>query len=426
MRTRAEAGLVVLPLLLLAACGTSAEDARQGFLTVEASVPVRTGADVLVSDSRNPLAGRRVGLIVNHTSRTANGHVIDALAAMPDVEITALFGPEHGIRGDADAGEVVGDARDPATGAPIYSLYGEHRAPTAAMLEHVDVLIFDMQDVGARFYTYISTMGLSMQAAAEHGVPFMVLDRPNPLGGLRVDGYVREPEFESFVGQFPIPVQHGLTIGELATMIRDEGWLPGVDSLDLTVVTMQGWERSMLWPGTGLDWIAPSPNLPTFDAALVYAGTCLVEATTASEGRGTDLPFLTIGAPWMDAPAVAEALRLPGLTVDTLDITPRSIPGASTHPKWQDEAIRAIRMEVTDASAVRPLEVGIRLLETMIHTAPDSTRASIIRSSGMARLSGTRRLEAALRAGASTEAIMAAWADEVRTFETLRRPYLLY
>jgi uncharacterized protein YbbC (DUF1343 family) len=345
---------------------------------------------------------------------------------MPDVEITALFGPEHGIRGDADAGAVVGDGRDPQTGAPIYSLYGDHRAPTATMLENVDLLIFDMQDVGARFYTYISTMGLSMQAAARHGVPFMVLDRPNPLGGVRVDGYVREPEFESFVGQYPIPVQHGLTIGELAVMIRDEGWLPGVDSLDLTVVTMEGWERSMLWPDTGLDWIAPSPNLPTFDAALVYAGTCLVEATTASEGRGTELPFLTIGAPWMDAPAVAEAIRLPGLTVDTLTITPRSIPGASTHPKWQDESIRAVRMDVVDATSVRPLELGIRLLHAMVATSPDSMRASLIRSSGMARLSGTRRLEAALRAGTSPEAILEDWAGEVRAFETLRRPYLLY
>lgn len=421
--------LPVLLLLLLSACGTSTEDERQNAsdtLAVQTSVPVRTGADVLVSDSRNPLDGRRVGLIVNHTSRTADGHVIDALAAMPGVEITALFGPEHGIRGDADAGAVIGDARDPLTDAPIYSLYGEHRAPTAAMLENVDLLIFDIQDVGARFYTYISTMGLSMQAAAEHGVPFMVLDRPNPLGGDRVDGYVREPEFESFVGQYPIPIQHGLTVGELALMIRDEGWMPGMDSLDLTVVTMQGWERSMLWPETGLDWIAPSPNLPTFDAALVYPGTCLIEATTASEGRGTELPFLTIGAPWMDAEAVAAAIQLPGLTVQTLDITPRSIPGASTHPKWQDQPIRAVRMDVTDASSVRPLEVGIRLLTSMIDTAPDSARASIIRSSGMQRLSGTQRLEAALRSDASPEEIMAEWAVEVRAFETLRRPYLLY
>ncbi len=392
--------------LLIAGCtvpGDSPEPVGNDHLQ---NVRVKTGAERLVDEPSLLPAGVRVGLVVNHTSMTSAGHLIDVLDAREDLTITALFGPEHGIRGDADAGAVVGDGRDPATGAPIYSLYGATRQPTPSMLADVDLLVFDIQDVGARFYTYISTMGLAMQAAAREGIPFLVLDRPNPLGGERVDGYVLEPGQESFVGMYPIPVQHGLTVGELARMIQGEGWLDGLDSLDLRVI--------------------PSPNLPSFEAALLYAGTCFIEATSASEGRGTDAPFLTIGAPWVPANAVASSLQdiaAHGLTMTTGTTVPRSIPGASTHPKWEDMAIETVQFSVERPRDVRPLETGVALLVALNEHAPDST---FLNASWMRRLAGTDRLYADLIAGRTEGDIMASWESEIADFRAFRTPYLLY
>lgn len=408
--------LVLVILALVPACTVQ-----------ETVVPFQTGADALISSDHGLLKGKRVGLIVNHTSRTSEGHLIDVLHGMPDVQITALFGPEHGIRGEADAGAAIDDGRDPLTGAPIYSLYGATRQPTPDMLADVDILLFDIQDVGARFYTYISTMGLAMQSAARADIPFVVLDRPNPLGGIQVDGFVLEPGQESFVGQYPIPVQHGLTVGELALMIKGESWLEDVSTLDLTVVPVTGWNRDVLWPGTGQEWIAPSPNLPTFDAAMMYPGTCFVEATTASEGRGTDTPFLTIGAPWLASESTVRALQAPlsgrGLLVTPGDVTPRSIPGVSTHPKWENEPLETIQIDVVDPAVVRPLATGMVLLTQLRDQAPDTT---VFNERWMARLAGTDRLATLLQRGASAQEIVRSWQDEVEAFRTLRASYLLY
>ena len=408
--------LIFALLALLPACAVS-----------DTSVPFQTGADVLVSGGSDILDGKRIGLVVNHTSTTANGHLIDVLHASPDIQITALFGPEHGIRGEADAGAAVGDGTDPVTGAPIYSLYGAIRQPTAEMLHDVDVLVFDIQDVGARFYTYISTMGLAMQSAARAGIPFVVLDRPNPLGGVRMDGFVLEPDHASFVGQYPIPVQHGLTVGELALMIKGESWLEDVADVDLTVIPMTGWNRNMLWPETGLTWVAPSPNLPTFDSAVMYPGTCFIEATSASEGRGTDTPFLTIGAPWMKTESMTEALSTPwagmGLLVVPSEVTPRSIPGVSTHPKWEDTPLHTVQIDVIDPSVVTPLAAGMVLLTELRDQAPDST---VFNQRWMTRLAGTERLGQLLRDGASARDIVTSWSAELNAFGTLRAQYLLY
>ena len=239
---------------------------------------------------------KTVGLVVNHTALVGDEHLINLVHAAPNVRVGAIFGPEHGLRGKAEDGEAVSDGKDLLTGAPVYSLYGATRKPTSTMLAGLDVLIFDIQDVGARFYTFISTMGLSMQAAAEAGIPFIVLDRPNPLSGAYVSGFVLESEQESFVGQYAIPIAHGLTVGELAMMIQGEGLMPSLESLALEVVSMEGWDRSMQWPDTGRPWVATSPNIPRFDNALVYPGTCFFEATSASEGRGTLTPFLQVGS----------------------------------------------------------------------------------------------------------------------------------
>lgn len=388
---------------------------------------VRTGAQRLAEADFDSLSGLRLGLIVNHTARIDTLHLADALARAEGVEVAAIFGPEHGFRGTAGAGEKVGDGRDAETGAPIYSLYGSTRKPTAQMLEGLDALVFDIQDVGARPYTYISTMGLAMQAAAEAEIPFIVLDRPNPLGGIQVDGFLLEDQWASFVGMYPIPLQHGMTIGELARMIRGEAFLEGVAGLDLRVIEMEGWIRNMRWPETGLEWILPSPNLPHFQNALLYPGLVLLEATRASEGRGTPHPFLQFGLPGLDATALADTLRsrsIPGVTFHPLEVTPESISGVAPSPKHEGEAIPAVRVEIEDASAVRPLAVGVHVLHALYH-APDLGEV-IDRPAALARLAGTERLRELLEAGADPETIMAAWEQETEAFRAVRADYLLY
>ena len=271
--------------------------------------PIATGAEVLAASGYAAIAGKRVGLVTNQTGRLRGEHLADVLSKAPNVRLTAIFAPEHGFRGTAEAGAKVGDSVDAKTGVPVFSLYGASRKPTSRMLRDVDVLVFDIQDIGARFYTYISTMGLAMQAAAAARIPFVVLDRPNPLGGEYVSGFVLEPALRSFVGQYPIPIVHGLTVGELARMIQGEKWLDGLDGLQLSVVPMQGWQRSMRWPQTERAWVATSPNIPTFDSALVYTGIGMVGETDVNEGRGTPTPFRVFGAPWLDGPRMVARLE---------------------------------------------------------------------------------------------------------------------
>ena len=343
--TMSRRGLLRIALsMMVAGMGTGV-----GAIGAGGSTPrVLTGADLLARDGFAALAGKRVGLITNHTGRVQTGDVqaghvqaghvqagdvragtgdddrlIDVMARAPGVTLAAILTPEHGLAGTAEAGSKVGGGVDRTSGAVVHSLYGKTLKPTPRMLAGLDVLVFDMADIGTRFYTYISTMGLAMQAAAAAGLPFMVLDRPNPLGGNYVSGFVLEKAFASFVGRFPIPIAHGLTVGELAGMIKGQAWLPGVERLSLDVVRMTGWRRDMRWPSTGRTWIATSPNIPTFTSALAYPGTGLFEASVASEGRGTDEPFLMLGHPDIDAMAVAGRVNsagLPGCLMEAIQL----------------------------------------------------------------------------------------------------------
>jgi uncharacterized protein YbbC (DUF1343 family) len=422
---------VLMLLFLLLGCGSaSSEQSAPSSDTVAPDTSaVRTGAQVLADRGFDLLDGRRVGLIVNHTARVDTVHLIDAVDATSGVTLAVLFGPEHGLRGTADAGETVSDGVDDRTGAPVYSLYGQTRKPTPEMLDGLDVLVFDIQDVGARFYTYISTMGLAMQAAAEADLPFVVLDRPNPLGGVLVSGFVLEPEQTSFVGQYPIPVAHGLTVGELAQMIKGEGWLPGLENLDLTVVPVEDWQRPQRWPATGLPWIPPSPNIPDVETAFVYPGTCLFEATGASEGRGTREPFRLLGAPWADGQALVDTLTartLPGVRFTPAPFTPESIEGMASNPKLEGVPLGGIRLHVVDPSAYRPVATGIHVLHAFYHQAQRAGEAFVTRPDWMDKLAGTERLREMLTAGATPEAIVAAWQAEVDAFAQRRTPYLLY
>jgi uncharacterized protein YbbC (DUF1343 family) len=397
----------------------------------ETEPPVQTGAEVLAENHFAALDGARVGLIVNHTARVDTVHLIDRIDQAPNVELGVLFGPEHGLRGTAGAGEKIADGRDERTGAPVYSLYGETLRPTPSEMEGLDALVFDVQDVGARFYTYITTMGLAMQAAAEADLRFVVLDRPNPLGGTYVSGFMMEPEHESFVGRYPLPIAHGLTVGELARLIKGEGLLSGLADLDLTVIEMNGWARDRQWPDTRRQWIPPSPNLPTWETALVYPGMCFFEAVRVSEGRGTDHPFLQIGMPWGPAAAAVvdtlNARTIPGISFDTTTFTPTSRPQAAPSPRFEGQTLHGVRLRVTDRHAVRPVELGIHALHAVYQQArAEDDTAFISRPEHLTRLAGTERLQTALENGLSPDAIIDSWNQDVAQFRERRDPYLLY
>ena len=411
-----------------AACGTAppeevpaaTAEARSGAIAAaESPEPVRLGVDVLLADSAAILRGRRVGLITNHTGRNAAGvSTIDLLYEHPAVELVALFSPEHGIRGMVEAGERVSSGRDERTGLPIHSLYSETRAPTAAMLEGIDVLVFDIQDIGSRYYTYVWTMALAMRAAAEHGIPFVVLDRPNPVGGALVQGNVLEPEHASFVGLYPVPMRHGLTVGEMARLVNAEFGI----GAELTVVPMEGWRRDMWFDATGLPWTAPSPNMPSLESATHYPGTCLFEGTNLSVGRGTPNAFQQIGAPWLDHETLIrrlEAYGLPGVRFEAVTFTPER-PGDG---KYGGAAVRGVRFVATDRDRYDPTRAAVAALIEIRRLHPDRLEWRIAHFD---RLSGTSRLRQRIEAGASLQEVTADWDAQTAAFAAMRERYLLY
>lgn len=383
---------------------------------VTAQSRVRPGIEVLLTDSLHLIAGKRVGLITNHTgiSGPLSRSTADLLHAAPNVKLTALFGPEHGIRGAARAGDHVASSVDSATGVPVYSLYGATQVPTADMLRDVDVLIYDIQDVGARVYTYPWTMALSAEAAKRK---FIVLDRPNPIRNDRVDGGVLDPQFRSFVGQYPVAMRYGMTIGELARYLTGTGQL----NADITVIPMQGYRRSMWWNETGLAWVNPSPNIRSADAALLYPGTVFFEGTNVTEGRGTLMPFQMIGASWLtDAGAIARELnakRIPGVVFDS---TSQLIEDGY---KFGGERIPVVLVVVADREVVRPHVVGLALMRAIYAR---HTKDFTWRESAVDRLAGSRRLRAAVEVEGGVERLIAEWDQEAAAFAAKRAPYLLY
>ncbi|HSG46404.1 MAG TPA: DUF1343 domain-containing protein [Longimicrobiales bacterium] len=427
-RPRARQSSLLLLLSLAAGCGASdggeAAGAVPGPGARDAAERVRVGAQRLLEDSLDLVRGRRVGLVTNHTGivRTADGDVrstIDLLYRHPEVELVALYGPEHGIRGTAEAGELVDSSTDAATGLPIHSLYGGTRKPTAEMLDGVEVLLFDIQDVGARYYTYLWTMTLVMEATAEAGIPFVVLDRPNPIGGDLVQGNVLDTAFATFVGLFPVPMRHGLTPGEMARLVAGEFGVG--DRASLSVIPLEGWEREMEFVETGLPWVAPSPNMPDEVSALHYPGTCLFEGTVLSVGRGTDRAFQQIGAPWLDGDALASALEgyaLPGVAFESVTFTPRS-PGDGKFPETE---VRGVRFRAVGAG-YDPTRAAVAALLEARRQAGERWEW---REAHFDRLAGTDALRRAVEAGATLEEAVAGWEAQAAAFRDLRRPYLLY
>lgn len=377
---------------------------------VTGGADVQNGIDVLHVSGYEALRGLRVGLITNHTGIDRSGNpTIDLLRSAPDVKLVALFSPEHGIRGVADA--KIGDEVDTASGLPVYSLYGDRRKPSAEQLAGLDALVFDIQDIGARFYTYISTMGMAMEAAAEAKVKMIVLDRANPIGGEVVEGPLRDGE-ESFIAWHPIVVRHGMTVGELAKMFREERKI----DVDLTVIALRGWKRPMYQDEAGLPWINTSPNMRSLEAATLYPGIGILERAI-SVGRGTPTPFEILGAPFIDGEVLARELR--ALALPGIEVTPvRFTPDASVH---QGEECGGLRLRITDRRALRPVDLGIAIAMILQRLYPD--KFDLEKTAHLLRHPPT--LEA-IRAGKSLEEIHALWKPELQAFEERRKQYLMY
>ena len=400
----------------VAAPATSPAPTEAAAAATPAPAGVLPGIDVLLRERKDLLAGKRVGLITNATGRARDGRAtIDVLFGERDGRLVALFSPEHGIRGDADAGQSVDTSIDPTTGLPVFSLYGDTTRPTATMLRGVDTLVYDIQDVGARVYTYISTLLETLRASAEHGVPLVVLDRPDPVGGDQVDGNVLDPRFASFVGPAPIAMRYGMTIGELGQFFNAE---LGVGA-NLRVVPMQGWQRADWLDATHLAWVNPSPNLRSLSAAAVYTGTVLFEGTNLSEGRGTDTPFEWIGAPWMDGAAWASALGRAGVEGVRFAAASR-VPSTS---KFAGQPCQGVAIEIVDRAVLRPMAMGVAMVGAARAVAGNRVQLS---SDTFDRLCGTDRVRKALEAGTPASDIARAWEPEVARFRAQREPYLLY
>jgi uncharacterized protein YbbC (DUF1343 family) len=374
--------------------------------------PVLTGLDRLAAEQFAPLRGRQVGLITNHTARSAAGRgIVDLLLAQDACTLKVLFSPEHGFEGALDQAKI--DDAKHGSGLSIRSLYGETRKPTAAMLDGLDTLVFDIQDIGCRFYTYISTMRHAMEAAAEHGLRFVVLDRPNPIGGLAVEGPVLEAGDESFVGAHTIPLRHGMTVGELALLMNAEREI----GCDLQVLRCEGWRRAMLWDETGLIWTNPSPNMRNLNQALLYPGIGLVEFTNVSVGRGTDTPFEIVGAPWIDARRLAATLgerRLPGLCFVPVDFVP-------TSSKFADEVCHGVQILITERASVDPVRTGLSLAWALRRNHPDAWQLE-----RFARLLAEPAAFATIRDGGYPEQAIGAWQAELDAFRARRAAHLLY
>lgn len=386
---------------------------------------VETGLDVLFAHHKRLLAGKRIGLLANPSAVDSRlRFIVDSFAAENSWKLTALFGPEHGLRADKQDQELCGESTDQRTGLPVFSLYGDRLRPTTEMLKDLDALIFDIQDVGSRYYTFIYTLSHIMEAC--HGLPVqvVVLDRPNPINGIDTEGPVLEPGYESFVGRFPIPIRHAMTVGELALYFHKE---IGIEC-NLEVIKMEGWQRGNFFDQTGLPWVLPSPNMPTVDTALVYPGMCLLEGTNVSEGRGTTRPFEIFGAPWIDPDTLCDAMKqhaLPGVVLRPMHFTP-------TFNKYRGELCGGAQLHVTDRSSYRPVKTALCLLSSLLQLSPGHFRWKeppyefVHDRLPIDILFGSSRVREQLEKGTPPGRIEAGWASDLENFKRIREKYLLY
>jgi uncharacterized protein YbbC (DUF1343 family) len=381
-------------------------------LAAQANEHTQTGIDVLEQRNFAPLRGKRVGLITNQTGVDSQGRrTIDVLAHADGVKLVALFSPEHGIAGQLDA--KVDNATEAATGLKIFSLYGDTRRPTDQMLQGLDALVFDIQGAGVRFYTFITTMAYCMEAAAKHKIPFFVLDRPDPLGGEKIQGPMLDPSRISFVGYFRLPVIYGMTYGELASMFNTQNQL----GVDLHVIAMKNWRRNETFEQTGLTWIAPSPNLRTLNEVLLYPGIEILQPAGVSVGRGTDAPFEQLGAPWIHSDVLLNSLnakQIPGVRFTAASFTP-------SDGLYKSEACAGVKLEITDGVAFDSIRTGLEIADSLHRLYPERFQVTKL----MDLLASQTTVDALIQYQPPA-GIIASWADDLAQFRTLRAKYLLY
>jgi uncharacterized protein YbbC (DUF1343 family) len=425
--------LPVLFLLFLSACIPQRQSIHQLQSEEQAGkpspvvneVPVQTGLEVLLSTRLADIRGKRIGLVTNQSGIDRNGQAnYRLLLDSAGVDLKVVFSPEHGLFGEAAAGEKV-EYEEKKTNLPkLVSLYGKNRKPRPEQLKDLDLILYDIQDIGARYYTYISTLGLMMEAAGEAGIPVLVLDRPNPITGTAVEGPLLQLEFRSFVGYYPIPARYGLTVGELARMIVGEKWIETPPAL--SVIPVKGWRRSLWLDETSLLWIKPSPNIPDLATATVYPGTCYLEATNVSEGRGTPHPFRWFGAPWIKRQELAIALNnlnLPGVVFKPITFTPVPIPGAALHPKFENQECHGVEIIVLDRIRYESVTTGVMILSVLRGLYPDQIQ---FRESSLKRLWGSNELFNLLQEGGSVKALLEKSKTEAEAFQNFSRQYYLY
>ncbi len=386
--------------------------------TVSSSPPqapehTKTGIDVLEEQNFAPLRGKRIGLITNQTGVDSQGRrTIDVLAHADGIKLVALFSPEHGIAGKLDAAKI-GNATDAATGLRIYSLYGDTRRPTDAMLQGLDALVFDIQGAGVRFYTFITTMGYCMEAAGKHTIPFFVLDRPDPLGGEKIEGPMLDPSRISFVGYFRLPVVYAMTLGELARMFAVENKM----GVDLHVIAMKNWRRNQTFDETGLTWIPPSPNLRTVNEAFLYPGVEILQPAGISVGRGTDAPFEQLGAPWIHSDVLLNSLtarQIPGVSFAAASFSP-------SDGLYKGEACAGVKLAITDRATFDSIRVGLEIADALHRLYPERFQVTKL----MDLLASQTTVDALIQYQAPVT-IISSWDNELAQFRTLRAKYLLY
>ncbi|MBT4784052.1 MAG: DUF1343 domain-containing protein [Candidatus Marinimicrobia bacterium] len=374
---------------------------------------IQSGLDVLLSEKMELIKGKTIGLVTNNSGLDNKGIPnYKQLMNHKDVNLKVIFSPEHGLFGEAADGEKV--SYDQIKSFPkVISLYGENRKPTIKQLSGIDLIVYDIQDIGARFYTYISTLGLVMEAAAEANIKVIVLDRPNPISGIKVEGPILEIQNQSFVGYYPIPIRYGLTIGELAIMINGENWIDKTPNLE--VVPLKNWERSFWLDETNINWVKPSPNIPNLDIATIYPGMCLLEATNMNEGRGTNKPFKRFGAPWVNKKILNEslnALDLPGVSFIPVSYIPSDIPGMSNNPKFKNKVCHGVEIVIDDRNNYNSVYTGFKVLMTLKKLYPNDFK---INSKRMKKLWGKDNIEE-----------FKDWATPSNHFSTISKKYHLY
>lgn len=392
------------------------------FTPIRGEQTVKIGLENLLDQHLGLLEGKRVGIIANHTSLDAKGqHIVELLA--PHAEITALFGPEHGFFGDAE--DAVSIKNTVYKNIKIFSLYGDYLAPSSAMLKDIDVLIYDIQDVGVKFYTFISNLFLTLDAAKQLSIPVIVLDRPNPINADIVDGAITNPAFASFVGVIPLPIRYGMTVGELADLFNNETYAGFSLNTDLTVIEMSGYKRSMWFDDTDFPWTATSPNMPDLETAVIYPGMCLIEGTNLSEGRGTSAPFLTIGADFIDPVLWLRSLPpevLAGVKAEPIEFIPRSIPGKISKPRYQGKKCKGLRFSVSDRGELEPIGLTVALLCAAQKLYPQQFKMTKY----LDTLWGNERLRAMVSGGSDYKSILNTYISGVLQFKKIRKKYLRY